>query len=77
MKMKKDEFWSEGEYIKPIDKNDSKFAEKLKYFQEDKNAPKEHNCKRCNVKIGKHNLYWHEGMRDNCFFKIYFKGEKH
>ena len=67
-----DEFWSEGEYIKPLDENDLNIQEKMKYFDEANDSPKEHNCKKCNVQIGKHNLYWHEGFCNKCFFKIYF-----
>lgn len=63
-----DSLWSEGSYIKPIDKNDPDFEEKRKYFDETNDMEKNFNCKKCNKAIGKHNLYWHEGMCDDCFF---------
>lgn len=41
-------------------------------FDEKKEFSKDFNCKNCNTKIGKHNLYWHEGMCNDCFFDKYF-----
>ncbi len=67
----KDSLWSEGSYIKSINPNDPDFQEMKKYIEDNPNAPKEHNCKKCNKAIGKHNLYWHEGMCNDCFFDIY------
>lgn len=45
--------------------------EKMKYFEQDSNEEKNYNCKECNKLVGKHNLYWHEGMCDDCFFDKY------
>ena len=66
-----DELWSEGSYIKSINPKDSDYEEKMKYFEEKSDEKKEHNCKKCNKAIGKHNLYWHENMCNNCFFDEY------
>ncbi len=66
-----DGFWSEGAYFKSISSSDSDFEERMKYFEEKADEKKEHNCKKCNKKIGKHNLYWHEGMCNDCFFDEY------
>ena len=30
------------------------------------------NCRKCNVTIGGHNQYLHDGMCDDCYFKEYF-----
>ncbi len=68
---KEDNIWSEGSYIENINPNDPKFQEKMKYFDENKNEEKNFECKICKAKIGKHNLYWHEGMCNNCFFDKY------
>ena len=43
----------------------------MKYFEENPNEPKEHKCKKCAKLIGKHNLYWHEEMCNDCFFDEY------
>ena len=32
-------------------------------------------CKECNISIGGHNQYLHDGMCDDCFFEIYFSEE--
>ena len=66
-----DELWSEGSYMKPINLNDPLLDERMKYFEERFNEKKEYNCKKCNKAIGKHNLYWHEGMCNDCFFDEY------
>ncbi len=66
-----EEFWSEGGFIKSINPNDPDYAEKKKYIEEKADEKKEHNCKKCNKPIGKHNLYWHEGMCNECFFNEY------
>ena len=60
--------WSEGAYAETLNTNDSKFQEKMKYFEEKPNEIKNLNCKNCNKPIGKHNLYWHEGLCNDCFF---------
>ena len=65
-------FWSEWDYIKDIDGNDPDLEERMKYFDEENDSQKEFNCKKCNRLIGKHNLYWHEGMCNECFFNKYF-----
>ena len=62
------ELWSEGSYIKSINPNEHDFGERMKHFEEKNDEEKEHNCKKCGKKIGKHNLYWHEGMCNDCFF---------
>lgn len=61
-------FWSKGSYIQSVDKNAPDFDEKMKYFHEDLNEEKKYQCGACKIHIGKHNLYWHEGMCDDCFF---------
>lgn len=66
-----DEFWSEGSYIKSVNPNDQDFKEKMKYFEEKSDDSKDYKCKKCNKPIGKHNLYWHEGMCNECFFNEY------
>lgn len=60
--------WSEGSYIKPLDITDPSLPERMKYFEEKADEKKEFKCKKCQLSIGKHNLYWHEGMCNNCFF---------
>ena len=65
------DFWSENSYIQNIDMNDPILEEKKKYFEEKLDEKKEYNCKKCNKSIGKHNLYWHEGMCNDCFFETY------
>ncbi len=32
-------------------------------------------CRKCNVSIGGHNQYLHDGMCDDCFFEVYFPEE--
>ena len=32
-------------------------------------------CRKCNIAIGGHNQYLHEGMCDDCFFELYFPEE--
>jgi len=66
-----DELWSKGSYIKKISPNYPNSKEKMKYFEEKPDEPKDHNCKKCNKSIGKHNLHWHEGMCNDCFFDEY------
>lgn len=66
-----DELWSKGSFIKSINPKDPHYNEKMKYFEEKSDDKKEHNCKKCNKAIGKHNLYWHEGMCNDCFFGEY------
>ena len=34
------------------------------------------NCKKCNVDIGGHNQYLHDGMCDDCYFKEYFPDDQ-
>jgi|SRR3989338_2519253 len=34
-------------------------------------------CRKCNLSIGGHNQYLHDGMCDDCFFEIYFPEEAH
>jgi hypothetical protein len=63
-----DSIWSKGSYIKSLDTNSPDFQERMKYFEEKSDEKKEHKCKKCNKSIGKHNLYWHEGMCNDCFF---------
>ena len=41
-----------------------------KYIQNDTKAPKEFMCKKCMVPINGHNLYCHDGMCDECSFKM-------
>ncbi len=65
-----DGFWSEGSYAQSISSSDLT-EEKMKYFAGDIDEKRENNCKKCKTPIGKHNLYWHEGMCDGCFFKEY------
>ncbi len=67
----KDELWNEGAYVETISTNDPDYEERMKYFEEKPNDPKVFNCKECNKSIGKHNLYWHEGMCNDCFFDKY------
>lgn len=69
-------FWSEGSYIQSIDADDPGFEEKIKYFDENNDSAKDFKCKKCEAKVGKHNLYWHEGMCNNCFFDNYFPDTK-
>ena len=70
--IKKDEenkdLWNENSFVETLDTNDPNYEERMKYFKENPNDPKEYNCKQCKKPIGKHNLYWHEGMCNNCFF---------
>ncbi len=33
------------------------------------------HCRKCNISIGGHNRYLHDGMCDDCFFEIYFPEE--
>ena len=63
--------WGEGSYIQSIDSKDPEHTKKMKYFEEKPDDRKEYNCKKCNKLIGKHNLYWHEGMCNDCFFDEY------
>lgn len=63
--------WSEGSYARTISTSDPDFQERIQYFEEKSDEKKEHNCKKCNKAIGKHNLYWHEGMCNKCFFDTY------
>ncbi|MBI2631389.1 hypothetical protein HYW75_00105 [Candidatus Pacearchaeota archaeon] len=67
----KNEFWSPGAYAQTVSPADEDFEEKMKYFAGDIDEKKENNCKKCKTPIGKHNLHWHEGMCDDCFFKEY------
>ena len=60
--------WNEGAYAETINPNDPNFQEKIKYFEEKPNEVKDINCKNCSKLIGKHNLYWHEGLCNDCFF---------
>ena len=30
------------------------------------------NCRKCNIEIGGHNQYLHDGMCDDCYFREYF-----
>jgi len=62
------ELWSEGNYLENVNPNDSNHEERMKYFHEKDDDKKEHSCKKCNKPIGKHNLYWHEEMCNDCFF---------
>ena len=32
-------------------------------------------CRKCNLSIGGHNQYLHDGMCDDCFFEMYFPEE--
>lgn len=70
-----DSLWAKGDYIRSIDTNDPQLPEKSEYIEDNLESPKEFNCKKCNAKIGKHNLYWHEGMCNECFFDTYFPEE--
>ncbi|MBU0906656.1 MAG: hypothetical protein KKE05_00700 [Nanoarchaeota archaeon] len=65
------DLWGEGAYAKTFDINDPNLQERMKYFEEKSDEKKEYNCKKCNKQIGKHNLYWHEGMCNDCFFNAY------
>ena len=69
--LKDEGLWNEGAYIKSIDPNDPDFEEKKKFIEEKADEEKNFQCKECNKPIGKHNLYWHEGMCNNCFFDKY------
>ncbi len=63
-----EDFWSKGSYAHSLSRADIS-EEKMKYFGGDSpNDPKEHQCVKCKMAIGKHNLYWHDGMCDACFF---------
>lgn len=64
----KDELWSEGGFAKTISSSDPDYEERMEYFEEKPDEPKNLNCKKCSKPIGKHNLYWHEGMCNDCFF---------
>lgn len=64
-------FWNEGSYIKSINPNAPNFKERMRYFEEKPDDKKEYSCKKCKKAIGKHNLYWHEGMCNDCFFDEY------
>ena len=66
-----DGLWSDGEYMRSIDMKDPETIKKLKYFKEDPNESKDFECSKCKNAIGKHNLYWHEEMCDDCFHDIY------
>ena len=63
--------WSERSYIKQLDSNAPDFQERMKHFEEKNDDKKEHKCKKCSKAIGKHNLYWHEEMCNDCFFDEY------
>ena len=60
--------WNEGAYAKTLNTDGPNLQEKMKYFEEKPNETKNLNCKNCNKLIGKHNLYWHEGLCNYCFF---------
>lgn len=68
-KIDSDGLWSEGFYAKKLDP--ANLEERMKFFHQDPNEEKMHQCTSCNKSIGKHNLYWHEGMCDDCFFRKY------
>ena len=68
---KEEGLWSDGEYLRNIDMKDPETIKKLKYFKEDPNESKDFECSKCKNAIGKHNLYWHEEMCDDCFHDIY------
>ena len=70
-KEKEPELWSEGSYAQSINTSDPDYEERMKYFQQKPDEVKDHNCKKCDTPIGKHNLYWHEGMCNDCFFDHY------
>ena len=65
------ELWNKGGFIQSINPSDPDYNEKMKYFKERHDDPKDYRCKKCNKPIGKHNLYWHEVMCNNCFFDEY------
>lgn len=65
-----DDFWNPGAYAQSLSSSDIT-EEKIRYFGGDIDEKREHACKKCKTAIGKHNLYWHEGMCDNCFFDTY------
>lgn len=71
MEETEDELWSEGSFIKSISPNDSDYEEKMKHIEEKSDDKKEYVCKKCSKAIGKHNLHWHEGMCNDCFFDEY------
>lgn len=64
--------WSENSYMESMSTSDPDIEERLKYFNEasDK-GEKNFKCEKCGKAIGKHNLYWHEGMCNECFFNTY------
>ena len=68
---KEEGLWSDGEYLRNIDMKDPETIKKLKYFKEDPNESKDFECSKCKNAIGKHNLYWHEEMCNDCFHDIY------
>src|SRR3989344_1177981 len=68
---KEESLWSDGEYLRNIDMKDPETIKKLKYFKEDPNESKDFECSKCKNAIGKHNLYWHEEMCNDCFHDIY------
>lgn len=65
-----DDFWNPGAYAQSLSSSDIT-EEKMRYFGGDIDEKRKHACKKCKTAIGKHNLYWHEGMCDNCFFDTY------
>src|SRR3989344_3745110 len=68
---KKGSYGGGGGYYQFMDSKDQDKKKKMKYFEEKPDDRKEYNCKKCNKLIGKHNLYWHEGMCNDCFFDEY------
>lgn len=52
------------------DKNkpEENLQERMNYFKEKSDEKKEHKCKKCGKEIGRHNLYWHKCMCNECFF---------
>ncbi len=64
-------FWSEGAYAETININEPNFKERMRHFEEKADEEKNLKCEKCEKAIGKHNLYWHEGMCNGCFFDTY------
>ncbi len=66
-----DWLWSEKSYAQTLSTTDPDYDERMRYFQQKPDELKDHNCKKCKKAIGKHNVYWHEGMCNDCFFDQY------
>jgi len=71
---KGDSFWMKGFYARSMSSEECNLKVKTINMKHDEEM--NYSCKKCSRKISAHNRDWHDGLCDDCFNGMHFKGGK-